>query len=125
MVWLRDEYGADYLVGEEAKYDNEEERLAYWQSETEAFQREKEEHAAALREKRLAEQRHAETVAREKRYLEARNARAKANAGPSAGDKAAELAEREKRQREREETINRTQREIDSTRAATASEKAS
>ena len=47
MVWLRDEYGADYLVGEEAKYDNEEERLAYWQSETEAFQREKEEHAAA------------------------------------------------------------------------------
>ena len=51
MVWLRDEYGADYLVGEEAKYDNEEERLAYWQRE--AFQREKEEHAA-LREKRLA-----------------------------------------------------------------------
>ena len=103
MVWQRDEYGADYLVGEEAKYDNEDERLAYWQREEQAFEREKEEHAAALREKRLAEQRHAETVAREKRrYLEARNALAKANTRPSAEDKAAEKAEREKRQRARE-----------------------
>ena len=102
MVWRRGEYGADYLVGEEAKYDNEDERLAYWQREEEAFQREKEEHAAALRKKRLAEQRHAETVARENRYLEARNALAKANARPSANDKAAEAAEREKRERERE-----------------------
>ena len=43
MVWQRDEYGADYLVGEEAKYDNEDERLAYWQREEQAFEREKEE----------------------------------------------------------------------------------
>ena len=50
MVWLRDEYDELYLVGEEAKYDNEDERLAAWQREKEAFQREKEEHAAALRE---------------------------------------------------------------------------